>query len=90
MVEMLVHHLNILPYSLPFLSDFIIFAIILRNTIYAFIVTSLIVTVREMVEMLVHHLNILPYSLPFLSDFIIFAIILRNTIYVNLGHIHKK
>ena len=34
MVEMLVHHLNILPYSLPFLSDFIIFAIILRNTIY--------------------------------------------------------
>lgn len=34
MVEMLVHHLNILPYSLPFLPDFIIFAIILRNTIY--------------------------------------------------------
>ena len=34
MVEMLVHHLNILTYSLPFLSDFIIFAIILRNTIY--------------------------------------------------------
>lgn len=26
--------INILPYFLPFLSDFIIFAIILRNTIY--------------------------------------------------------
>lgn len=34
MVEMLVPNMNILPYSLPFLSDFIIFAIILRNTIY--------------------------------------------------------
>ena len=29
---LLVHHLNILPYSLPFLSDFIIFAIILRTS----------------------------------------------------------
>lgn len=28
------NEINILPYSLPFLSDFIIFAIILRNTIY--------------------------------------------------------
>ena len=34
MVEMLVHHLNILPYSLPFLSDFNILSIIMRNTIY--------------------------------------------------------